>query len=78
MCPSVGSYLEESARAAGARAVELVSENLKPSDILTMKAFENAIMVHAAIAGSTNALLHLPSIAYELGLEIAPGTIRCD
>lgn len=37
-----------------------------------MKAFENAIMVHAAIAGSTNALLHLPSIAYELGLEIKP------
>ncbi len=70
--PSVGPYLEASARAAGKRAVELVSENLRPSDIMTMKAFENAIMVHAAIAGSTNALLHLPSIAYELGLEIKP------
>ena len=70
--PSVGPYLEASARAAGKRAVELVSEGLKPSDILTMKAFENAIMVHAAIAGSTNALLHLPSIASELGLEIKP------
>ena len=70
--PSVGPYLEESARAAGARAVELIREDLRPSDILTMKAFENAIMVHAAIAGSTNALLHLPSIAYELGLAIEP------
>ena len=70
--PSVGPYLKASARAAGKRAVELVSEGLKPSDIMTMKAFENAIMVHAAIAGSTNALLHLPSIAYELGLEIKP------
>ena len=70
--PSVGPYLEASARAAGKRAVELVSEDLRPSDIMTMKAFENAIMVHAAIAGSTNALLHLPSIAYELGLEIKP------
>ena len=64
--------LTASAKAAGKRAVELVGENLRPSDILTMKAFENAIMVHAAIAGSTNALLHLPSIAYELGLEIKP------
>ena len=70
--PSVGPYLAASAKAAGKRAVELVGENLRPSDILTMKAFENAIMVHAAIAGSTNALLHLPSIAYELGLEIKP------
>lgn len=70
--PSIGPYLSASAKAAGKRAVELVSEDLKPSDILTMKAFENAIMVHAAIAGSTNALLHLPSIAYELGLEIKP------
>ena len=70
--PSVGAYLAASAKAAGKRAVELVGENLRPSDILTMKAFENAIMVHAAIAGSTNALLHLPSIAYELGLEIKP------
>lgn len=70
--PSIGPYLEQSARAAGKRATELVSENLRPSDILTMDAFENAIMVHAAIAGSTNALLHLPSVAYELGLKIEP------
>ena len=70
--PSIGPYLKESAEAAGKRAVQLVSENLKPSDILTMDAFENAIMIHASIAGSTNALLHLPSIAYELGLEIRP------
>lgn len=70
--PSVGPYLSESAKVAGKRAVEMIEEDLKPSEILTMKAFENAIMVHAAIAGSTNALLHLPAIAYELGLEIKP------
>ena len=40
------------------------------SDIVTMKSFENAIMVHAAISGSTNSLLHIPAIAHELGLRL--------
>ena len=48
--------------------------DLKPSKILTYKAFENAIMVHAAIAGSSNSLLHIPAIAHELGIEISPDT----
>ena len=69
---STGGDLEKTAKAAGKRAAELVRENLLPSEIMTMEAFENAIMVHAAIAGSTNALLHLPAIAHELGLEIRP------
>ena len=43
---------------------------MRPSDIVTMDSLENAIMVHAAISGSTNALLHLPAIAHELGLKI--------
>jgi len=58
------------ARQAGRRIMNLSKEGLKPSDILTPAAFENAIKVHAAISGSTNALLHLPAIAHELGIEI--------
>ena len=45
-------------------------QGLRPSDIVTMDSFENAIMVHAAISGSTNALLHLPAIAHEFGISI--------
>lgn len=48
----------------------LIKNQLKPHDILTRKAFENAIMVHSAIAGSTNVLLHLIAIAKEVGIEI--------
>ena len=48
---------------AGRRIVEMVKENLRPSDILTKKAFENAIRVNGAIGGSTNAVLHLLSIS---------------
>jgi dihydroxy-acid dehydratase len=48
----------------------LSKRGIKPSDILTKEAFENAIKVHAAISGSTNALLHLPAIAHELGIVI--------
>ncbi|MDF2699619.1 MAG: Dihydroxy-acid dehydratase [Haloplasmataceae bacterium] len=64
--------LVETARLSGIQAVNLSKMNLKPSQIMTKKAFENAIMVHAAIAGSTNTLLHLPTIAHELGIEIDP------
>lgn len=39
---------------------------------MTIEAFENAIMVHAAIAGSSNSLLHLPAIAHELGIDLRP------
>ena len=54
--------------------MELARKGLKVSDIVTMKSFENAIMVHAAISGSTNSLLHIPAIAHELGLEIDADT----
>lgn len=64
--------LKETTRKAGERALELAIEELKPSDIMTMQAFENAIMVHAAIAGSSNSLLHLPAIAHELGIQLSP------
>ncbi|HEX8796041.1 MAG TPA: dihydroxy-acid dehydratase [Polyangiaceae bacterium] len=58
------------ARAAGKRILELVRQNLTPRDILTREAFENAIAVHAAVGGSTNALLHLPAMAKEVGIEL--------
>ena len=47
---------------------------MRPSDIVTMDSFENAILVHAAISGSTNCLLHIPAIAHELGIEITGDT----
>lgn len=49
---------------------QLSQREIRPSDILTPEAFENAMKVHAAIGGSTNALLHLPAIAHELGIKI--------
>jgi dihydroxy-acid dehydratase len=58
------------ARAAGQQVLHLIATNLTPRRILTREAFENAIVVHAAIGGSTNALLHLPPIAEEAGVEI--------
>ncbi|NWF92811.1 MAG: dihydroxy-acid dehydratase [Syntrophaceae bacterium] len=58
------------ARKAGQRVMELAERGIRVSDILTREAFLNAIKVHAAIAGSTNALLHLPAIGHELGIEI--------
>lgn len=72
LIPTHIHYLKDMTRHAGQRAVELVKEELLPSDILTIDAFRNAIMVHAAIAGSSNSLLHLPAIAHELGIELPP------
>jgi dihydroxy-acid dehydratase len=54
----------------GIRIVEMVGENLRPSDILTRKAFENAIAVNSAIGGSTNAPIHLNAIARHVGVEL--------
>jgi len=58
------------ARAAGKQVLRLLAEDLTPRRILTREAFENAIVVHAAIGGSTNALLHVPEIAREAGVEV--------
>ncbi len=60
------------ARRSGRQAMALADKKLRPSDILTMAAFRNAVVVHSAIGGSTNATLHLPSIARELGLDLPP------
>jgi L-arabonate dehydrase len=59
------------ARMAGRRIVEMVGEDLKPSDILTRDAFENAIRTLAAIGGSTNAVVHLLAIAGRIGIELS-------
>ncbi|WP_010168939.1 dihydroxy-acid dehydratase [Candidatus Epulonipiscium viviparus] len=69
LMPAMCSDLVDVAFEAGRRAVDLAAANLKPRDIVTKKSFENAIMVHAAISGSTNALLHLPAIAREFQIE---------
>ena len=75
LMPSISPDLLAFAREAGRQAVRLAKmENMKPSDIVTIKSFENAILVHAAISGSTNCLLHLPVIAHELGIEITGET----
>ena len=55
----------------GLRAVEIVHENLKPSDILTRKAFENAIVACSAIGGSTNAPIHINAIARHIGVKLS-------
>jgi len=60
----------EMAYHTGKRAVEMVYEDLKPSDILTREAFENAIVVNTAIGGSTNAPPHLQAIARHAGVEL--------
>ncbi|MBQ9196059.1 MAG: dihydroxy-acid dehydratase [Clostridia bacterium] len=70
LLPATSPDLLDYARRAGAQAVKLAREGVRPSDIVTMRSFENAILVHAAISGSTNCLLHLPAIAHELGLHI--------
>lgn len=70
LMPATCNDLEEMAKEAGRYAVKLAKLNLKPRDIVTYKSFENAIMVHAAISGSSNSLLHIPAIAREFGIEL--------
>ena len=75
LMPATSPDLLNFAREAGELAVKLaLTENMRPSDIVTMDSFENAILVHAAVSGSTNCLLHIPAIAHELGIEITGET----
>ncbi len=55
---------------SGRRIVELVQKNVTPRKIMTMKAFENAIMVDLALGGSTNTVLHIPAIAHDAGIRL--------
>jgi len=61
---------QEAAYRTGKRIVDMVAEDLKPSDIMTRDAFLNAIMVNSAIGGSTNAPIHLAAIARHVGAEL--------
>ncbi|MDO6412846.1 IlvD/Edd family dehydratase [Sphingomonas sp. BIUV-7] len=62
---------QEAAYKTGLRIVDMVREDLKPSDIMTREAFHNAIVVNSAIGGSTNAPIHLAAIARHIGVELA-------
>mmetsp|Transcript_44763 Transcript_44763/g.93926 ORF Transcript_44763/g.93926 Transcript_44763/m.93926 type:complete len:305 (+) Transcript_44763:130-1044(+) len=68
--PAVDSRRKALAHMSGMRIVEMVKENVRPSDILTREAFENAIRVNCAIGGSTNALIHLLAIAGRVGVPL--------
>ena len=70
LLPATSPDLTDYAYRAGKRIVEMVLEGMKPTDIVTMDSIENAILVHAAISGSTNAVMHLPAITREYGIEI--------
>ena len=75
LMPATSPDLLDYAREAGRQSVRLAKmKNMKPSDIVTLESFENAILVHAAISGSTNCLLHIPAIAHEFGIEITGDT----
>jgi dihydroxy-acid dehydratase len=62
------------ARRAGQLIMKLAEKEIRPSQIMTKEAFENAIIIHSAIGGSTNGVIHLTSLARELGLTIKPET----
>ncbi|WP_170551922.1 IlvD/Edd family dehydratase [Ruegeria atlantica] len=68
--PAVDARRMALAHLTGKRIVEMVEEDLKPSDILTKEAFENAILANAAVGGSTNAVVHLLALAGRVGVDL--------
>ena len=70
LLPALSYDLRETAARAGKQIVALALRGLKARDIVTAKSFENAILVHAAISGSSNSLIHLPAIAREFGIKL--------
>ncbi len=70
LIPAWSGTVQSFARRAGKRILEMIEEELTPAKILTKRSFLNAIMVHAAVSGSTNATLHLPAIAAAAGIKI--------
>ena len=69
--PAVDSRRRMMAQLTGRRIVQMVKDDLKPSDILTREAFENAIRTNGAIGGSTNAVIHLLAIAGRVGVDLS-------
>lgn len=74
--PAVYSERLRLAKDAGMQIMQLVKDDVKPSDIMTAKAFENAITVDVALGGSTNTVLHLPAVASEAGVKFELKTIN--
>jgi dihydroxy-acid dehydratase len=71
LAPATMRDIMDYARKSGYAIMNLVEKGITPDKIMTKKAFENAIIVHSAIGGSTNATLHLPAIAKEMGITIS-------
>ena len=69
MVPAPYTTREQIAVAAGAQVMELLARNIRPRDICTRQAFENAARIVAATGGSTNGALHLPAMAHEAGID---------
>ncbi len=76
LLPAVCPELSDAAENAGKAAMNLALSGLTARDIVTKESFENAIIIHAAISGSTNAILHLPAIAHNFGIEIDADTFE--
>ena len=75
LMPATAPELKQAAYNAGTQLMELVKAGVTAGDLVDIRSFENAIMVHAAISGSTNALMHIPAIAHEFGIEIDADTV---
>ena len=69
--PAADSNHPRMATMCGRRIVEMIGEDLKPRDILTRGSFENALVVHMALAGSTNAMIHLVALAGRAGIDLS-------
>ena len=72
LAPATMTDISRMARSAGRQILRLAQQGITPRKIMTEAAFKNAIIIHSAIGGSTNATIHLPAIALECGIEIAP------
>jgi dihydroxy-acid dehydratase len=68
--PAVDARRIRLAKTAGMKVLDLIKNNIRPSEILTQEAFANAFTVDMAIGGSTNTALHLPAIAHEVGIQL--------
>ncbi len=68
--PGISTEKIEECRLAGKQVIELLKRNITPKDIMTKKAFENAITIVLALGGSTNAVMHLIAMAYSVGVEL--------
>jgi len=76
LMPAWSNLIQHYADAAGRQILSLLEANIRPMDILTPEAFQNALLIHAALSGSTNALIHLPAIAAQAGLTITPNDFQ--